>query len=545
MRKIEIFDTTLRDGEQATQGFIHGKDSKIEMAHKLAELGVDTIEAGFPVSSPEDFESVSEIARCVRGPYIGGLARTTSKDIEYAWGAIKHNPKPTLHVFTYMVNKDALDSYDKTHQEITEESVVGVSLARKHVGKKGRVEFSAQNLIFAVLEALKNDNEESLGFLTDLYSEVIKAGADVVNLPDTEGRVMPYQMGQAVGYIVKNVKGIENAIVSIHCHNDLGMAVANSLAAIKAGAIQIESTVNGIGERAGNAALEEVVMGIWTHRQDIKSYTGIDTKQLNEVSRVVSYHTCWDVQPNKAIIGSNALRHSSGIHQDGNIKGKKKGRKVYEVFGAETVGWIGESNQLTARSGKRGVHSRLERLGYDISIDEVESKVMPIYTRIADEKRVLDNIDLRVIMSEVYPQDEKIKYITHALLKELSDEECHGRVKLAINNNEQVSKWIIKKGEVDALCTAVDSLVPSKPIPVLVYYDVKNVGKRHSAEAEVTIVLSKNGTNKEELDRNAHLSKPLYVGRARHYDVPTASAMAYVKALNNYQNSLNQKPKEK
>jgi len=550
MKKIEIFDTTLRDGEQSTQGFRHGKDSKVEMAHKLAELGVDTIEAGYPASSPADFEAVSTIAQEVEGPYIAGLARTVPGDIQSAWGAIQDAQKPTLHVFTYMVNKDALDSYEKTPEKIIVESVDGVRLARGLVGCRGRVEFSAQNLIFAVLEAIKNEDTEALNFLTELYTETIKAGADVVNLPITEGRVLDYHVEEAVTYMMHNVEGINDVIVSIHPHNDLGLAVSNCLAAVRAGVTQVECTMNGIGERAGNAALEEVVMGIWSHGDDLNAYTNIDTTKLNEMSRLVSYHTGWDVQPNKAVVGSNALRHSSGIHQDGHIKGQKKGKNVYEVFSAETVGWTGESNQLTARSGKRGVHARLQRLGYDFPIEFVESEVIPIYTRVADERKILDDIDLRVMMQEAVPRPRRLRYITHSMLKELNDDQRHGRIRLYLGDDKVTSEWVIGKGEIDTLCTAVDSVIPipKQDIPVLVYYDSRNIGKRHSAEAEVTIVLSmNNGGNGADWDKNMHTDKSVYVGRARHQDVPTASVMAYMDALNDYFNAveklrLNQKP---
>jgi 2-isopropylmalate synthase len=345
---------------------------------------------------------------------------------------------------------------------------------------------------------------------------------------------MPHQIEAAVRYMMEQVKGIQDKMVSIHCHNDGGMATANSLSEIRAGVTQIECAINGIGERAGNAALEEVVMGIWTHGEELEAQTDVKTQMLNEMSRIVTYHNGWDVQPNKAIVGSNALKHSSGIHQDGNIKGNKKGRRVYQVFNKEDVGWTGESNQLTARSGKQGVKRRLERLGYDIPVEEVEEKVMPVYTAMADERKVLDDIDLRVIMNIAYPKKERIEYIGHSGLKEMGDRERNGRVRLNIDGEDMTSKWVREEGEVDALCTAVDSLVPSQQIPVLVYYDVKNVGKRHSAKAEVTIVISHNGTVNGEWDRNVNLDKPVYVGRARDQDVPTASVKAYIKAVNRF-----------
>ncbi len=548
MERVEIFDTTLRDGEQATQGFKHGKDSKLEMAKKLAEMGVDTIEAGYPNSSPEDYESVETIANDVQGPWICGLARAVPQDIEPTWGAISHNPKPTLHVFTYMVNKDALDSYGKSPLKIIDESVKGVSLARELVGDNGRVEFSAQNLIFAVLEALKGRDKDSLKFLIDLYGSAISAGADVLNLPDTEGRVMPYQMEIAVAFMKDNIPGMSDKIISVHGHNDLGMSVANSLAAIRGGARQIECTVNGIGERAGNTALEEVVMGIWTHGNELGVYTDVNAQQLNEISRMVSYHTGWDIQSNKAIVGANALRHSSGIHQDGNIKGNSKGKKVYEIFNADTVGWTGESNQLTARSGKRGVHARLERLGYDIGVETVESKVMPVYIGIADERKLLTDIDLRVIMDIVCPPTQRIKYEGHSINNMGWSSHYLASVKLDIDGEVQSSAELESKrmqtqmgstGAIDALFTSVDSLIEPLfgKVPTLVDYDIRPIGKRHSTEGEATIVLSDNGHD-AGWARNLSIDKPVYIGRARHLDTMKASVMAYINAINNYVNSI-------
>jgi 2-isopropylmalate synthase len=355
-------------------------------------------------------------------------------------------------------------------------------------------------------------------------------------------------MEEAIRYIRDHVRGLDKAIISVHCHNDLGMATANSLSAIRAGARQIECTMNGIGERAGNAALEEVVMGVWTHGRELDVDTAIRTEMLNEMSRIVSYHTQWDVQPNKSVVGSNALRHSSGIHQHGKIKGRDNGVRVYEVFGADTVGWTGETNQLTARSGKYGVKSRLDRLGYSLSLEDVDQKVMPLFERVADERRLVDDIDLRIIMSEVSSQPVRIEYISHSIIKELADPEYEGRVHLKIDGRERKSKRISREsdstesGSIDTLCTAVDSVLPPlADVPILVYYDSRNVGKRHSAEAEVTIVLSQNGLNNGVWDGNVGLDKQVFVGRARHADVPTASVMAYVKAMDSYLNSISPK----
>lgn len=385
MRKIEIFDTTCRDGEQATR-FKDGMKSKIIIARELRDLGVSTIEAGFPKSSDEDFRAVQQIAREIHGPYICALARCVKEDIDSAWEAIKENEKPTLHVFTFMVDPKSmaaygLDEFDK----IVEQSARFVKYAKTIMGGKGRVEFSAQNATLGEPESIYK-----------IYSAAIKAGADVVNIPDTAGYSLPNEVFDFVSKFIENVEGAKNVIVSTHCHNDLGNATANSIAAVQAGATQVECTINGLGERAGNAALEEVVMNLITRREKLDVEISINTALFGKISRLVSEHANTLVQPNKAVVGSNAFNHSSGIHQDGVKKGA-----MYEIMDPASVGWEGESFEITARSGKAGYQHRLERLGY--TPEEITHKITEIVAKgkqLSDKKGILDDGDLRLLADE-------------------------------------------------------------------------------------------------------------------------------------------------
>lgn len=393
MRKIEIFDTTCRDGEQATKGFKDGLKSKLLIAHSLKELGVSTIEAGYPKSSEEDFKAVKQIAKEIHGPYICALARCVKEDIDSAWEAIKENEKPTIHIYTFMIDPKSLKAYGiEEFDKIVSKSAGFVRYAKDLMKGKGRVEFSAQNA------TLGNPDE-----VYKIYSEVIKAGADVVNIPDTAGYSWPDEIFDFVSKFIKNVRGADKVIVSTHCHNDLGNATANSIAAVRAGTTQVECTINGIGERAGNAAVEEVVMNLVTRKEKLNIELSINTSLFGRISGLVSEHSNMPVQANKAIVGSNAFRHSSGVHQDGVKKGAS-----YEIMNPEKVGWSGESFEITSRSGKAGYQHRLERLGYNLE------KIMPKITEIvvkgkqlSDKKGMLDDSDLKLLVNEIIPNIDK------------------------------------------------------------------------------------------------------------------------------------------
>jgi 2-isopropylmalate synthase len=376
--KIEIFDTTLRDGEQVP-GCKLNTEQKLVIAEKLDELGVDIIEAGFPISSPGDFYSVTEISKIVRNATVCGLTRANKKDIETAAEALKFAKKPRIHTGIGTSDNHIKFKFNSTREAVLERAVEAVKYAKTFVED---VEFYAE-------DAGRTDNE----FLAKVCEEVIKAGATVLNIPDTTGYCLPEQYGAKMKYLRENVKGIEKAVLSCHCHNDLGLATANSISGVINGARQIECTINGLGERAGNTALEEVVMVLKQHK-DLDLYTDINSKMLNEMSLLVSELMGMPVQPNKAIVGSNAFAHSSGIHQDGVIKN----RETYEIIDPAEVGVNESSIVLTARSGRSALAYRFKNIGFDVTKNELDYLYQE-FLKIADTKKEVINEDLQVMMA--------------------------------------------------------------------------------------------------------------------------------------------------
>ena len=376
--KIEIFDTTLRDGEQVP-GCKLNTEQKLVIAEKLDELGVDIIEAGFPISSPGDFYSVTEISKIVRNATVCGLTRANKKDIETAAEALKYAKKPRIHTGIGTSDNHIKFKFNSTREAVLERAVEAVKYAKTFVED---VEFYAE-------DAGRTDNE----FLAKVCEEVIKAGATVLNIPDTTGYCLPEQYGAKMKYLRENVKGIEKAVLSCHCHNDLGLATANSISGVINGARQIECTINGLGERAGNTALEEVVMVLKQHK-DLDLYTDINSRMLNEMSLLVSELMGMPVQPNKAIVGSNAFAHSSGIHQDGVIKN----RETYEIIDPAEVGVNESSIVLTARSGRSALAYRFKNIGFDVTKNELDYLYQE-FLKIADTKKEVVNEDLQVMMA--------------------------------------------------------------------------------------------------------------------------------------------------
>jgi 2-isopropylmalate synthase len=373
-KKIFIFDTTLRDGEQVP-GCKLNAEEKVTLALQLEALGVDIIEAGFPISSPGDFHSVEEIAKIIKNATVCGLSRAVQKDIEVAAQALRHARQPRIHTGIGTSDSHIKSKFNATREEILQRAVQAVKWARNLVGD---VEFYAE-------DAGRTDNE----YLARVVEGVIAAGATVVNIPDTTGYCLPDQYGDKIAYLMNNVPNIDKAIISCHCHNDLGLATANSIAGIRNGARQIECTINGLGERAGNTSLEEVVMVIKQHKQ-LGFYTGINAQELNPMSRLVSETMRMPVQPNKAIVGANAFSHSSGIHQDGFLKDAS----TYEIINPEEVG-AGESRiVLTARSGRSALAFRLKKIGYDFNRNDVDTLYQQ-FLRIADTKKEVLEEDLR------------------------------------------------------------------------------------------------------------------------------------------------------
>ena len=376
--KIEIFDTTLRDGEQVP-GCKLNTEQKLVIAEKLDELGVDIIEAGFPISSPGDFYSVTEISKIVRNATVCGLTRANKKDIETAAEALKFAKKPRIHTGIGTSDNHIKFKFNSTREAVLERAVEAVKYAKTFVED---VEFYAE-------DAGRTDNE----FLAKVCEEVIKAGATVLNIPDTTGYCLPEQYGAKMKYLRENVKGIEKAVLSCHCHNDLGLATANSISGVINGARQIECTINGLGERAGNTALEEVVMVLKQHK-DLDLYTDINSRMLNEMSLLVSELMGMPVQPNKAIVGSNAFAHSSGIHQDGVIKN----RETYEIIDPAEVGVNESSIVLTSRSGRSALAYRFKNIGFDVTKNELDYLYQE-FLKIADTKKEFVNEDLQVMMA--------------------------------------------------------------------------------------------------------------------------------------------------
>jgi 2-isopropylmalate synthase len=374
--KIYIFDTTLRDGEQVPGCKLNTKE-KIEVAKALEDLGVDVIEAGFPISSPGDFESVEAISKNVKDVTVCGLTRAVEKDIEVAAAALKHARRPRIHTGIGTSDIHIKHKFNSTRDEILERAVRATAYARKFVPD---VEFFAE-------DAGRSDNE----FLARVIEAVIKAGATVVNIPDTTGYCLPHQYGEKIAYLMNNVSNIHKAVISCHCHNDLGLATANSIAGAMAGARQIECTINGIGERAGNTSLEEVVMIIKQH-ESLGLRTDIRTEYLNPISQLVSDTMRVPVQPNKAIVGLNAFAHSSGIHQDGFLKQSE----TYEIIRPEDVGAAGSKIVLTARSGRSALAHRFHKLGYLFNRNDIDT-LYERFLQVADVRKEVEDADLNAL----------------------------------------------------------------------------------------------------------------------------------------------------
>ena len=377
--KVKIFDTTLRDGEQVP-GCKLNTEQKLIIAQQLDLLGVDIIEAGFPVSSPGDFKSVSEIAKIVKNATVCGLTRAVENDIKVAAQALEFAKYPRIHTGIGTSESHIRYKFNTTPEKIIERGVAAVKYAKSFVED---VEFYAE-------DAGRTDNE----FLARVCEAMIKAGATVLNIPDTTGYCLPQDYGSKIKYLRENVKGIENVTLSCHCHNDLGLATANAISGVANGARQIECTINGIGERAGNTALEEVVMVINQH-PTLNLHTGVNTKLLYETSRMVSDHTGMPVQPNKAIVGSNAFAHSSGIHQDGVIKN----RETYEIIDPVSVGVTESAIVLTARSGRAALAYRAKKIGYELTKLELD-EIYQIFLKFADRKKEIQDHDIHDIMKE-------------------------------------------------------------------------------------------------------------------------------------------------
>jgi 2-isopropylmalate synthase len=381
--QVYIFDTTLRDGEQVPGCKLNALE-KVDLAKKLEALGVDIIEAGFPVSSPGDYESVNLISKTIKNATVCGLTRAVQKDIEVAAQALKYAKRPRIHTGIGTSDYHIKGKFNSNREDILQRAIQCVKWARNFTDD---VEFYAE-------DAGRTDNE----YLARVIEAVIKAGASTVNIPDTTGYCLPSQYSQKIAYLVNNVSNIDKAIISCHCHNDLGLATANAIAGVMSGARQIECTINGLGERAGNTSLEEVVMIIKQHK-DLGYYTNVETTQLNPLSRLVADTMRVPVQPNKAIVGANAFSHSSGIHQDGFLKDSS----TYETINPEEVGAEGSKIVLTARSGRSALAYRFQKLGFSFTRNDIDV-LYENFLKLADKKKEVEEEDLQSLAKQYQPE---------------------------------------------------------------------------------------------------------------------------------------------
>ncbi len=492
---ITIFDTTLRDGEQSP-GFSMNTEEKVRLATQLARLKIDVIEAGFPIASEGDFEAVKEIARSVKGSIIAGLCRVIKKDIDRAWKALKYAERARIHTFVSTSDIHLKYQLKKSREEVLHEAVEAVRYARKYTDD---VEFSA-------MDAVRSDLE----YLFRVIEATIDAGATTINIPDTVGYAIPTEFGSMIKKIRENVPNIDKAVISVHCHNDLGLAVANSLTAIENGARQVECTINGIGERAGNASLEEVVMALKTRVDYLHLKTRIKTKEIYKTSKLLSSITGIVVQPNKAIVGENAFAHESGIHQDGVLKE----RTTYEIMTPESIGLTKNKLVLGKHSGRHAFSKRLEALGFKLSKEKLE-RAFVRFKRLADMKKEIFDEDLEAIVEDEISQVPETFVLEY--LQTTSGSHTIPTATIKLKRGDTITQdAAIGDGPVDATYKAIDRITG---IPgTLITYSIRAVTGGKDAIGEVVIRVAFNGD--------------IVTGRGASTDVIEASAKAYLNAVN-------------
>jgi len=491
-----IFDTTLRDGEQAARASLNAKE-KLEIAKQLDKLGVDVIEAGFPASSPGDFEAARLIAQEVKRPIICALASADVGSVNRAWEAVKEAKQPRIHVFLSASDIHLSYQLKKSREEALKLSLDMVARAKNYVDD---VEFSP-------MDASRAD----LAYVCQILEAVINAGVTTVNIPDTVGYAMPEEFGNLIQGIIASVPNIGKAVLSVHCHNDLGLAVANSLEAIRRGARQVECTINGIGERAGNASLEEIVMALKTRLDFFDLSTNIDATQIYRTSRLVSELTGFSIQPNKAIIGANAFRHQSGIHQDGVLKKAI----TYEIIDPRSIGIPSSALVLSKLSGRHAFKERLAELGYTLS-EEALNLTFRSFKELADKKREITDRDIESLVAEELRTATEVYHLDHVEVSCGDHSLPTATVRLVEPDGQSLADAALGTGPVDAVCKAINRIVgiPSK----LTEFTVKSVTEGIDSIGEVLIRIESDGVT--------------YTGRGASTDIIVASAKAYMNALN-------------
>jgi len=493
-----IFDTTLRDGEQSP-GASMTREEKLRIAKALERMRVDVIEAGFPVASPGDFEAVQAVARSVRESTVCGLARALDKDIDRAGEALQDAASARIHTFIATSPIHMERKLRMPPDQVVEQAVRAVKRARQYTDD---VEFSAEDA-----------GRSELDFLCRIFEAVIDAGARTINIPDTVGYNVPEQFGALVGNIISGTPNADKAVFSVHCHNDLGLAVANSLAAVMHGARQVECTINGLGERAGNAALEEVAMAVRTRQDLFPCDTGLDTTQIVPASRLVSGITGFAVQPNKAIVGANAFAHESGIHQDGVLKH----RETYEIMRAEDVGWSANRMILGKHSGRNAFRARLEEIGVVFESEEELNIAFSRFKELADKKHEIYDEDLQALVTEANLEatvNERIKLVSLRVCSETGETPV-ANVTLWVDGDEKHGE-APGGGPVDAALRAIEEILDSRT--ELLLYSVSNITTGTDSQGEVTVRLERAGR--------------IVNGQGADTDIVIASAKAYINAVN-------------
>lgn len=494
-RVIKIFDTTLRDGEQAP-GNSMNIEEKLRVAKQLQKLNIDVIEAGFPIASEGDFEAVKKVAQTIKGPQIAGLCRSSDKDIDRAWEALKYaGEKGRIHTFIATSDIHMKYKLKMEPERVLENAVKAVKRAASYTPN---VEFSCEDAV-----------RTRLPFLAQVVEAVIAAGATTVNIPDTVGYTVPFEYYNIIKYLKDNVPNIEKAVISVHCHNDLGLSVANSIAAVQAGAGQVECTINGIGERAGNCSLEEFVMIMRTRRDILPYTTNVVTEQLTPASRLLSSITGIAVQPNKAVVGANAFAHESGIHQHGMLMDKS----TYEIMTPESVGLTASALVLGKHSGRHAFKKRLEELGHDLN-DEMLNRAFERFKALADLKKEVFDEDLDAIVTDESREEDRYK-LEHITVTCGSFAVATATVQMEING-KPVRTAELGDGPVDSAFKAIRKLTKSKA--KLTQYNVGSITGGTDAQGEVTVRMEEGGHT--------------VVGKGASTDIIVASAKAYIHALN-------------
>ncbi len=502
--KLIIFDTTMRDGEQSP-GAAMTKDEKIRIARQLERMRVDVIEAGFPASSDGDFDAVQAVARAIKDSTVCGLARANEKDVRRCGDAVRVAKSPRLHTFIATSPIHMEKKLRMEPSQVIEQAVRAVGWAREYT----------DNIEFSPEDAGRSD----IDFLCRILEQVIKAGATTINVPDTVGYTLPDQFGRLIRQLRERIPNSDKVVWSVHCHNDLGLAVANSLSAVLNGARQVECTVNGLGERAGNASLEEIVMAVRTRQDAFPCDTGIDATQIVPASKLISSITGYPVQPNKAIVGANAFAHESGIHQDGVLKH----RETYEIMSAESVGWSSNRLTLGKLSGRNAFKTRLQEIGIEIGSEEALNAAFKRFKGLADKKREIFDEDLQALITEEgleHVENERYHLVSLTAHSETGERPF---AKLVVSEAGQEKPAQAQgSGPVDASFKAIESIVKSGA--ELLLYSVNNITSGTDSQGEVTVRLSKGGR--------------IVNGQGADTDIVVASAKAYINALNKLHSKL-------